>query len=257
MLAEPAALRFVSHHLRVHARDRVSAVSEARNGDMMRRTHRWGLESMKRPVRSGTLSCVPAALVFGALGLAALLSACNGVVSGKPWLARTDAAGALRLREGIWRGVPVIGPPCPVDERQPIDAWPDCASPIVVRRSELVELSKDKGRWRRTTVRYVLATGQPIMLQIGASQSGKSEYEYQWVRVTGLDDQGRLIAVAGWRVLCGPSGAGSQSPLYPGLTAQDADCTANSIGALWGAAKASEASATTLAQVHWVRDGSR
>lgn len=44
---------------------------------------------------------------------------------------------------------------------------------------------------------------------------------------------------------------------HPGLADRDGDCTAGGIDALHGAARASEADATSLAQVHWVRDGSR
>jgi hypothetical protein len=56
-------------------------------------------------------------------------------------------------------------------------------------------------------------------------------------------------------VLCDSPAA--KSPLYPGLADRDGDCTAGGIDALRGAARASEADATSLAQVHWVRDGSR
>jgi hypothetical protein len=196
-----------------------------------------------------------ACLVLGALGLAWLLAGCNGVVSSKPWL--TETRDAPRLREGVWFGSSSLSTPCAVDERQPIDAWPDCARPILVRKFDLVGLSKDNGRWRRTSARYVLAEGQPFILQIGASQSGKPQYEYEWVRVTGLDEQGRVTAFAGWRVLCGPAKSGSTASLYPGLREQDKDCTASSIDALRGAAKASQADATDAAQVHWVRDGAR
>ncbi len=49
----------------------------------------------------------------------------------------------------------------------------------------------------------------------------------------------------------------AKSPLHPGLADRDGDCTAGGIDALRGAARASEADATSLAQVHWVRDGSR
>jgi hypothetical protein len=73
--------------------------------------------------------------------------------------------------------------------------------------------------------------------------------------VTGLDDQSRVVGLSGWRVLW--DAAPANSPLYPGLTERDGDCTAGSVDALRGAAKASEADAPSLAQVYWVRDGSK
>jgi hypothetical protein len=189
--------------------------------------------------------------------LALLLAACNVVFSNKPWFTRADTADAPRLREGVWLGSSSLSTPCSVDERQPIDAWPDCARPVLVRKFDLVELSKANGRWQQTRMRYVLAGGEPFILQVGATLSGKAEYLYEWVRVNALDDQGRVTSYAGWFVLCGSAGSGSTTSIYPGLVKQDDDCTASSIAALRGAAKASDADATDIAQAHWVRDGSQ
>jgi hypothetical protein len=186
-----------------------------------------------------------------------LLAACNVVVSNKPWFTQADAAGAPRLREGVWLGSSPLTGPCAVDERQPIDAWPDCARPVLVRRSDLVQLSKDNGRWRQMRMPYVLAGGEPLILQVGATYAGKIGYVYEWVRVNRLDDQGRVIAYAGWFVLCSSAGSGGTTASYPGLVKQDDDCTASSIAALRSAAKASDSDATEMAQAHWVRDGSR
>ena len=200
------------------------------------------------------LTTPKAAVVFGVLALASLLAGCNVVVSDKPWFTATGAAGAPRLREGVWLGSST----CAVDERRPIDAWPDCARPALVQKFGLVGLSKDNGRWQRTSYRYVLADGQPFILQVGTRQNGKTVYLYDWVRVTGLDDQGRVIAFTAGPVLCGGSAtSGSSTSLYPGLVKQDTDCTASSVGALRGAAKASDAYATPTGQGHWVRDGAR
>jgi hypothetical protein len=203
------------------------------------------------------LTTLRGGLVFGALWLALLLAACNVVVSNKPWFTRADAADAPRLREGVWLGSSPLSTPCSVDERQPIDAWPDCARPVLVRKFDLVQLSKDHGRWRQTRWPYVLAGGEPFILQVGATQSGKTVFLYEWLRVTGLDDQSRVVAYASWIVLCGSAGSGSTTSSYPGLVKQDDDCTASSIAALRRAAKASDSDATEIAQAHWVRDGSR
>jgi hypothetical protein len=204
------------------------------------------------------LTTPKAAVVLGGLALASLLAGCNVVVSDKPWFTATGAASAPRLREGVWLGSSIFSTPCAVDERRPIEAWPDCARPTLVQKFGLIGLSKDSGRWQRTSYRYVLAEGQPFILQVGTSQNGKPGYVYDWVRVTGLDDQGRIIAFTAGPVLCGGSAtAGNASSLYPGLMKQDTDCTANSVGALQGAAKASDADATPTGQGHWVRDGAK
>lgn len=212
---------------------------------------------MQRLTTARLAGRVRSALVLGALGLASLLAGCHGVVSdGKAWFTRADAADAApRLREGVWRGVSSLSSPCDVDERQPIAAWPDCAGAILVQKSDLIELSKDHGQLRRSSAPYVLAAGQPFILQIADSRGEHPQYEYLWVRVTGLDDQGRVVGLAGWRVLCDAPAA--NAPLYPGLAERDGDCTAGSVDALRAAAKASEADATSQAQVHWVRDGSK
>jgi hypothetical protein len=192
------------------------------------------------------------------LALASLLAGCNVVVSEKPWFAANGAASTPRLREGVWLGSSIYSTPCVVDERRPIDTWPDCARPTLVQKFGLVGLSKDKGRWRRTAYRYVLADGQPFILQVGASQNGKTGYVYDWVRVTGLDDQGRVIAFTAGPVFCaGPATSGGSTSLQPGLVKQDTDCTASSVGALRGAAKASDTDATPAGGGHWVRDGIR
>jgi hypothetical protein len=120
----------------------------------------------------------------------------------------------------------------------------------------LVGLSKDSGSWQRTSYRYVLADGQPFILQVGTSQNGKSVYVYDWLRVTRLDDQGRVVGFTGGPVFCGGSAtSGNASSLYPGLMKRDTDCTPSSVGALQGAAKASDADSTPTGEGHWVRDG--
>ena len=200
------------------------------------------------------LTTPKAAVVFGVLALASLLAGCNVVVSDKPWFTATGAANAPKLREGVWLGSSIFSSPCAVDERRPIDAWPDCAKPVRIQKVAMVGLSKANGRWQRTSYRYVLANGLPFVLQVGATQNGKSGYVYDWVRVTDLDDQGRVIAFTGGPVLCSGT-SGNASALYPGLIKRDTDCTPSSVGALQGAAKASDAEGTPTGQGHWVRDG--
>jgi hypothetical protein len=192
------------------------------------------------------------ALIAGVLALASLLAGCHGVVSSKPWFARADAS-APRLRDGVWRGVSSLTADCAVDEHQPIAAWPNCARPLIVRGGELVSPPDDKGH--RTSTRFVLADGQPLILQL-RDQGSPPSFEYEWIRVTGLDDQGRVVALAGWRILCGSTSA-SGPTLFPGLTQKDEDCTAASLDALHAAAKASQADITDPIQAHWVRDGER
>ena len=53
-----------------------------------------------------------------------LLVACTGVVSTTPWFGPADAAGAARLREGVWRLAQPADKPCALDETRPLEKAP-------------------------------------------------------------------------------------------------------------------------------------
>jgi hypothetical protein len=210
-------------------------------------------------------------LVFVLLGLT-LLSACTGLETGKPLLTAADERGAPALRPGVW--VVVIKPDCKLDERKPMDQWPDCAGGLVVRRGELRLLAekKPKDAWER--ISFIFAAGDPRIAQIGGKskrvvgQDAVESYDYGVAGPLQADAKGRIVAVTFWTVLCGPPPPAGASPAdivsgtlapLPGLKTQPgvSHCSTDSVETLRGAAKASLAWKDEPIVAHWVRDGDR
>ena len=189
------------------------------------------------------------------------LVACTGVASTTPWFGAADAAGAPRLREGVWRIAQPDDKPCAVDETRPLETWPDCAMGLVVTSSQIIASRPgDDGRPEHDAFPYLLAAGDPPILQLADASAPASGYIYIWLQPARLDAGGRVVEVRGWRVLCGPPALpdGSPAPLYPGLTSSNGDCTAASRDAVRAAAKASQHDDTTdLADIRWLRAGDR
>ena len=218
----------------------------------------------------------------------ALLGACNVVMTKDPLFTLADEAGAPRMRPGVW----LMGKDgdCKVDEKAPIDAWPECAGGGVVKEGEVVGPDKkSKGGWEHDP--FILTAGDPRIMQIrvdmsasveatasasgGATASASSSppqkaqlYGYGGARATKMDAQGFIIAISYWPVMCGPPppknakgedvALGTLKPL-PGMDMKpgDATCTTTSTAALRGAAAASKAWADKPMNAHWVRDGDR
>jgi hypothetical protein len=200
---------------------------------------------------------------FGLILATQILAGCSGVVSSDPWFAAADAAGAPRLREGVWRLESDPANACNVHENRPLETWPSCASGMVVRPFDLLGLSKSAGGWKWDTAPYLIAAGAPPVMQLADSEPASASYEYLWVRPVRFDDQNRAVAIRGWRVLCGPPApspppAGAKPTFYPGLTVASGGCAADSVGSLRAAAKSTETDyATDVFEAHWVRDGNR
>lgn len=201
-----------------------------------------------------------------AVALAALaLAGCNGVVSKTPWFGPADAAGAPRLREGVWRIAQPADKPCAAfDEARPLEAWPDCAMGLAVTRTQIKAVRRgDDGKVGWDVYAYVLAAGDPPVLQLQDVSGDAPGYLFVWLRPTKLAADGRVVELRGWRVLCGPPApAGGQSgapaSLYPGLTSTNGDCTAASRDALMAAAKASQRDdPTDFTDIRWLRAGDR
>jgi hypothetical protein len=201
--------------------------------------------------------------VCAAVALAAqALVACTGVASTTPWFGPADAAGSPRLREGVWRLAQPADKPCPAfDETRPLDAWPDCAMGLVVTASEIKAMHRgDGGRTETEAFPYVLAAGDPPILQLADTSEATTGYLYVWLQPTKRGADGRVVELRGWRVLCGPPAPpdGSQTSLYPGLTPSNGDCVATSRDALRAAAKASQHDdATDVTDIRWIRAGDR
>jgi hypothetical protein len=128
----------------------------------------------------------------------------------------------------------------------------------VIRQRDTLALSKTKEGWSWESAPYLIAAGDPPILQF---RDTPSSYQYLWLRVGRTDDQGRAVLVRGWRVLCGPPStpaSGGKAAVYPGLTDANGNCVAASREALRAAAKSiEEDDATDVFDAHWVRDGDR
>jgi len=218
----------------------------------------------------------------------ALLGACNVVMTKDPLFTLADEAGAPKMRPGVW----LMGKDgdCQVDEKTPIDTWPECAGGGVVKDGEVVGPDKKhKGAWEHDP--FILAAGDPRIMQVrvdmsanveaSASATGGGEasasssppqsaqaYGYGGARATKTDAQGFIVAISYWPVMCGPPppknakgedvASGTLKPL-PGMIMKPGDpvCTTTSTAALRGAASASKAWTDKPMDAHWVRDGER
>lgn len=213
------------------------------------------------------------------LGAAWSLSACNMVVSEKPWF---DAPGGPQLRNGLWANLQT--PNCKVDDTAPIAEWPECASPMLITGTSYSgppngpdgrSVTPDK--WQ--ALPHVLVGGDPQIDQLllepnqqggqTASFSDAPIYLYFALRSVARDGEGRTIAAERWPVLCGPmpkkprekNGVPiftSERP-FKGIRVEGEICVAESAEALRAAAAASEAAAQeagfTKVTSRWVRDG--
>jgi hypothetical protein len=202
--------------------------------------------------------------ICAAVALAVLLSACNDVYSERPLFGPADARGEAPLRTGLWAQRDAG---CQFDETRPARRWPKCVEWMVVREGQLLDLDARRRAW--TAYDYVLASGQPRVLQVALEEPGaKLAYFYLGLDPVRLDPQGRIVEYRQWAAECGPppppdpSGKTHRTltlePL-PGLTPRPDedhadDCRADGAAAVRGAAKASAGWATST-DWRWVRDG--
>jgi hypothetical protein len=209
------------------------------------------------------------------IGLAALLalaacalSACNVVVTKTPLFSPAEASPA-QMRDGIWTSP---GDKCAFDETKPIDAWPECADPALVRHGELLTWNREAKAWKPGDVAVLFVAGEPIVLQ-AHSTDDDGGYLYAGIEPR-LDGAGRIIALKAWPVLCGPppppapgttastdtaTQAGTKAP-FPGMVMDEKGqtCTTADKAALRRAAQLSRQYQTDgFANIHWVRDGER
>jgi hypothetical protein len=201
-----------------------------------------------------------------ALLLGVLLCACNAVVTTTALFGPGDAAGAAGLREGVWTSGP--DDKCRYNERLPANAWPDCASRLVIKDGQWLELKRNGGPWSWDSTTVLVTAGEPMIVQlyVPASSESPATFDYAALQPIAHDAQGRVTAVTGWSVLCGPpppdtpSGQtkryGTLTPLT-GLTmdASNDDCSTTSKDAIRAAAVASRQWDKSPTTIHWVRDG--
>lgn len=209
---------------------------------------------------------------LGGLGLAALLSACNMVVTTEPTFLAADQ-GAPALREGLWvseeKG-------CDFDINQPAGAWPACARWMVIKDFALTGVTEEGERFR---IPFVLSSGDPRVMQLRLEDEEKktvdgqvaSLYLYMGLRPLATDPQGRITAYAGWIVQCGPpppmdakrpDGAPRYGALAPSpgmiMDKESSGCAPRDKASLIRAAGLSEhydAAAKSGEAIRWVRDG--
>lgn len=207
----------------------------------------------------------------------ALLSACNVVISEKPWFSAQEAKGVPALREGLW--AEFIPTACNFDPQLPADAWPDCVRTILVRSELYVEAVDKSGQ--STPLPHLLVAGDPLIDQIGNPRPSTEPddrqfgYFYAGTRIVRTDDHGRIVELVRWPVVCGPllrPGRRDKNPSleaaeaeqrvtakpFPGLTISGDFCLANSAADLRHAAKLSEemapANGSALVTWRWFRD---
>ena len=132
---------------------------------------------------------------------------------------------------------------------------------LVVTSSQIKGMRRgDDGKIEWDAFPYVLAAGDPPILQLEDTSGGAPSYIYIWLKPTGFSADGRVVQVRGWRVLCGPPPPPDGAPAtnYPGLTSSNGDCTAANRDALVAAAKAGQRDdPTDFTDVRWIRAGDR
>jgi hypothetical protein len=201
------------------------------------------------------------------------LQACSMVGAEKPLFAAADAAGAPPLRPGLW-AMPETG--CQgFDPAQPADKWPGCANMIIVRTGTVGgDEHEDDGSIKKRELAYVLAAGDPRILQLAAPDDRKPDeppYLFLGVKPSKTDPEGRIIEGRLWLVLCEPIPTNDKMfakhkphPL-PGLRPmKDGEgCLADAQGPVRAAAAASEGwlrkadLEDAIITAHWVRDGEK
>jgi hypothetical protein len=150
--------------------------------------------------------------ILAACTAAALLGGCNLVLSERPLFTAADEAAAAPLRPGLWRS---DDPKCQVKESRPVQTWPSCASWVLVRSGEILELHAEKKptTWQSDT--FVLAAGDPRILQTQLVGDKGPIYAFTAVKPLRLDDQGRIVAFRSWAVQCGPPPTDAELPDAP------------------------------------------
>ncbi|MFM5949816.1 MAG: hypothetical protein ACKOPM_11410 [Novosphingobium sp.] len=220
-----------------------------------------------------------------ALGAAFSLSACNMVVSEKPWF---DTPSGPQLKDGLWANLNRAD--CPLDPAAPIAEWPKCAEPMLIKGnvysgpptesdSPADAARLDPAKWQ--PLQHVLVDGVPqidqILLSIqsrggaeGADNTPpKTLYLYIALNPLAQDAEGRITETRRWPILCGPMPAKPKKRNgvpnfttdrpFKGIRIDGEACVAGDVAALRGAAVQSEVAAGeggfTFVTSRWIRDG--
>jgi hypothetical protein len=168
------------------------------------------------------------------------LGGCNLVVTDAPFFVHDPSA--PKLRDGLWRSVEAD---CRFDAHKSVERWPECAEWTVVRDGETLGFvaadNEQRGPKRWVTARYVVAPGDPLILQqaCAAGEGAGPLYCYYAIRHRALDASGRVTQFEGWNVSCGPlvDGGRVTTAPWPGLAVKADGCVPDSADAIRGAAK--------------------
>jgi hypothetical protein len=140
-----------------------------------------------------------------AVAALSLLTACNVAVSTKPLFRTSDAAGAPGLKPGLWslkRACDEAGLACRGFNATrvligPADIDLDPTGPPATQPPPF-----------ETPVHYVLASGDPRVLQVEFAPKDKSgpsvAYVFFALQATARDPDGKITAADIWQVECGP-----------------------------------------------------
>jgi hypothetical protein len=209
-----------------------------------------------------------AAILCGVL----VLGGCNMITSPTPMFSAADVKGQAQLRPGVWTD---DRKDCAFDQRQPLDAWPDCANGRIVRPDGVLGPAKGGAPiadWHLYPT--LLVAGDPPILQVRADDKPNQPpmYVYLGLEVLKTDAQGRIAAYRQWPALCGPpppddangpSNHGLTLQLIEGLTIDkdNANCVATTPAPIRVSAARSDAwrdkSDDGRDHAHWVRDGEK
>ncbi len=189
------------------------------------------------------------------LAAATALAGCaNQVYSEAKLFSDADSVGAKPLRAGLWLRP---SPKCRFHEAKPVQRWPKCADWVLVRPGQLLFLKEAEGKapaeWNAMDI--TLIAGDPELAQSPQSDDSLTSYYFSALRPVRSDEQGRIVELRYWSVLCGPPKDGklTDHPLA-GLEIKESNCIARDPGSVRTAAKASEAWENPTTSAHWVRD---
>ncbi|PXA78095.1 hypothetical protein DMC25_22680 [Caulobacter sp. D4A] len=201
-----------------------------------------------------------------ALAGASLLGGCGGeVISPQPLFGAKDAATREAPRAGWWV---MVSPEeaCGIDLAKPTGQWPDCARPVLLSGRMAGKLTVSEGEGDAVGIDYLLAAGEPMILQASLSSppGDSGGYTYHVLRPTRRDARGRPVEIAVWPVLCGPpaprapsgrGGAGVTAAPWPSVEMSGGGCRVRDLDGLRDAARRSESlSGGAPLTVRWLRE---
>jgi hypothetical protein len=181
------------------------------------------------------------------LGLCACMPKAATILSAKPFYRSADAARSPTLKPGLWVDAAKT---CRFDEASSAGTWPTCAAWMVVRPQTLITRPADFPAEQLETNSYVLVSGSPRVLQLGAPRPHRTwMYDYKGMRPLQLDSRGTITSASLWNVDC--------VSVLPGSTktvgAPPDLCSAKSAAVVRAALMTAQDPKSSSGVFHWVR----